>query len=208
MDGVVPPRPDADEASEAVRHAQAELERAVREGGLTKDPLRLPLGALAVTLGAQLKLHRANVVALQAVTSSFEAPRPPIDQAAVNRIEMAAANGAARRVDLLSRAHFWRTAMLGAAAMASIAVAAGFGGYIAGRSKQVALTRDTEAGVSAAFRDSPASAAMWLNLMRSNDPAQALAECKGKAGTVIDGRRACSVPMWLDPPRTVVPGAR
>lgn len=80
------------------------------------------------------------------------------------------------RVDLLSKAHFRRSDVAGAVAVAGIAAAAGLGGYWVGRDTQFALTRDTEAGLSAAFRDSPASAAMWLNLMRSNDPAQALAE--------------------------------
>ena len=44
---------------------EAELERAVVEGGLTKDPLRLPLGALAVTLGAMEKLFTATAARFQ-----------------------------------------------------------------------------------------------------------------------------------------------
>jgi hypothetical protein len=63
MDGVAPPALalEPEELGEAISHAQHELERAVREGGLSKDPMRLPLGALAVTLGAMHKLFAATV---------------------------------------------------------------------------------------------------------------------------------------------------
>ncbi len=213
MDSVTPASLNADEAGEAVRHAQAELERAVREGGLSKDPMRLPLGALAVTLGAQHQFHLANVRQLRAVASdieqqmstALEAARRPADPAVVDRLEKAAARGADRRSAELARAHNLRTLLTYGGAFAAAVLAAAIGGAVWGSSNQVATVRSTEAGVSAAFRDGPAAAASWLNLMKSNDPAQALAACVGANIRVIEGRRACNVPIWLDPPTQNVP---
>jgi hypothetical protein len=36
--------------------------------------------------------------------------------------------------------------------------------------------------------------------MVANDPVRALAGCAGSDVKVIAGRRACTVPLWLDPP--------
>ena len=85
MDGVTTVGLGADEAGEAVRHAQAELERAVREGNLAKDPMRLPLGALAVTLGAQHQLHVAHVrqsrATVERIVEAIREARVPINPA-------------------------------------------------------------------------------------------------------------------------------
>lgn len=58
-----------------------------------------------------------------------------------------------------------------------------------------------------AFRDGPGAAA-WANLMRSNDAGLMLATCTGLAVKTIEGRRACNVPLWLDPPSMVTPAVR
>ncbi len=213
MDSVTPASLNADEAGKAVRHAQAELERAVREGGLSKDPMRLPLGALAVTLGAQHQLHLANVRQLRAVASdieqqlstALETARQPADPAAVDRLEKAAARGADRRSAELARAHNLRTLLTYGGAFVAAVVAAAIGGAVWDHSNQVATVRSTEAGVSAAFRDGPAAAASWLNLMNWNDPVEALTACKGINLKVIEGRRACGLPLWLDPPTQNAP---
>jgi len=97
-------------------------------------------------------------------------------------------------------AHNLRTLLTYGGAFVAAVVAAAIGGAVWDHSNQVATVRSTEAGVSAAFRDGQAAAANWLNLMRSNDPAQALAACTGINVRVIEGRRACNLPVWLDPP--------
>ena len=75
MDAVTPIESDAAtprEAAAAIRHARAESDRAVLEGGLTKDPLRLPLGALALTLGAMEKLFNATAARFQTTSEDFD----------------------------------------------------------------------------------------------------------------------------------------
>src|SRR4051812_23568129 len=161
-------------AGEAVRHAQAELERAVRDGNLSRDPMRYPLGALAVTLGAQHQLHVSSVRQLRAaitdlerqVSSAVEIARQPVDPAAIVRLEQAAVTGADRRAAVLARAHNGRTVLIAAAILVGAVLVAGSAGYWAGRRSQLV----TEAALSqAAFRDGADAAKGWLNLMRVND---------------------------------------
>ena len=199
-----PPAPAAasgDPFVAQVLQAQDELARSVERAGLTRDPYRFVMGALSHSLG----LFPAFV---QRLDAAIDHARQPIDHAAVERLEAAAASGAARRAGELARAHTLRTVLAGAAVLAGAVLAAAGGGFWWGRSTQAAVVSATEAGVSAAFREGPAAAASWLNLMQSNDPAQALATCAGGALTVVGGRRACAVPLWLDPPKLSAPGAR
>lgn len=56
-----------------------------------------------------------------------------------------------------------------------------------------------------AFRDGPAGAAVWANLMRANDPNALKAACMGAAVWTVEGRKACHMPVWLDPPNPAVP---
>ena len=184
MDGLNGGSLGPDEAGEAVRHAQAELERAVRDGNLAKDPMRFPLGALAVTLGAQYRLHVDNVRQLRAVvagveqqmSAAIEVARQPVDLKAIKQLETAAATGADRRAAELARAHNWRTIIIAAAVLVGGVMAGAVGGVLADRHFQIA----TEAGITAeAFSDGPAAAAGWLNFMRSNDARSGSAGVRG-----------------------------
>jgi hypothetical protein len=44
-------------------------------------------------------------------------------------------------------------------------------------------------------------AADRLNLAAWNDPKQALAQCGKDNTSVQSGRRACFVPLWIEPPK-------
>jgi hypothetical protein len=213
MDGVAPPALalEPEELGEAISHAQHELERAVREGGLSKDPMRLPLGALAVTLGAMHKLFAATVEqfhlsARRLDQSAAEMARQPISPDAVARLERAAATGAERRAVELARAHNLRTVLIAAGVLVGSTVAAGGLGYWRGHTSAVASIHETEDGLEAAFRTSPDAAAAWVNLMRLNDLPHALATCTGDR-TFTDqlGSPSCLLPMRLEMPKPVVP---
>lgn len=80
-------------------------------------------------------------------------------------------------------------------------VLVGGGGFMLGRQQGAATAYETDANLRAVLRVNPTKAPLWLNLMASNDPAQALAGCQGAAVHTYDGRRACEVPIWLDPPK-------
>ena len=203
-----------EEAGAAIRQAQDELERAVQHANLTKDPLRLPLGALAVTLGAMHKLFVANLTHHRLVAGEMdrraeEVARHPIDPLALQALVKAAATGADRRAGDLARAQARRTAMIAGAILAgsvlTTAAVFGLGGYWWGHSSAVASIHETEAGLDAAFAAGPEAATGWMNLMRLNDLNKVLAACAGDRGyTDPNGRRACNAPLWLEPER---PGA-
>jgi hypothetical protein len=81
-----------------------------------------------------------------------------------------------------------------AVALACFALGDAAGGYWLGI-KEVQVT---ERRLGAAFGDGTATAKRWADLMENNDLNAALARCTGDQITVTAGRRACSVPLWLD----------
>ena len=83
-----------------------------------------------------------------------------------------------------------------------VAIIAAIGGscYLLGRQQGATAAYTTDENLRAVLRVNPTSAPAWLNLMNSNDPAQTFAACHGEAVRVYNGRRACEVPVWLDPP--------
>jgi hypothetical protein len=192
-----------------VTAAQQRMARAVLIGKLQGDPLADLVEALSQALGVQHEIHRAGVRQQreasahleQQLRAAIEAARQPVDPAALVRLEEAAAIGADRRAVKLARAHNWRTVLIAAAVLVGGVVAGAVSGVLMDRRFQLA----TEAGITTeAFSDGPAASAAWLNLMRSNDIISTLASCAGKT-VVVDGRRACGVAIWLDPPPNPAP---
>jgi hypothetical protein len=192
-----------------VTAAQQRMARAVLIGKLQGDPLADLVEALSQALGVQHEIHRAGVRQRHEASShleqqlhaAIEAARQPVDPAALVRLEEAAATGADRRVVKLVRAHNWRTVVIAAAVLVGGITAGAVGGVLIDRRFQLA----TEAAITTeAFSDGPTAAAAWLNLMRSNDIIPTLATCTGKT-VVADGRRACGVAIWLDPPPNPAP---
>lgn len=125
---------------------------------------------------------------------------PEAEDALVQRVgAVTPANGR-----LVARELRTRTVLGTAGAMIAALLVVGGIGYYQGRTDGAASVRFAGEDVQAAFQRGPGAAAAWLGLMRANDPVQALAACKALAGP----RRACAVPMWLDPPVLTVPGGK
>jgi hypothetical protein len=182
-----------------VRAAQDELARGVERAGLLRDPYRHLVAAQSATLD----VFPAVVRVLHAAIAHA---REPVDPASVEKLAHAAAGGAERNAAKLARTHALRTALLAAATLAGAVLVAGIGGYTWGYRSARGETQAVAAGVQqAAFQHGPAAAAAWLGLMVANDPVQALAGCSGSDVKVIGGRRACTVPLWLDPPKAQPP---
>ena len=174
--------------------AQSELERAVVKGDLSGDPLRFALGGLSAALGAFLL--------------GIEAIRQPMDPAfaadLAHEAAQAAASGARREVTRLAVAMNRRLAVVvggGVALLISLCVALGYGW---GHQVEVERTAIVFEALAPRLRDGSASALSWLSLMHENDIRDALRQCEGRSVWVdASGRRACAVPLWLDPPRAV-----
>jgi len=192
-----------DEAFAAlVLEAQVSLAQGVERAGLGRDPYRFMMGALAQALGVLPAF-------IGKLDGALDQARQPVDPAAieraVERLEKAAVRGVNQRAAELARAHNRRTLLTYGGAFAfGVLVAAGVG-FAWGKALANAAVYQTEQQLALAFRGGPGAAAAWANLMRSNDAGLALAGCSGSAVKIIDGRRACNVPLWLDPPNLAVP---
>ena len=185
-----------------VREAQADLQHGIDRAGLRDDPFRHPLQALSGILG----LFPGMV---GQITDAIDHARQPIDPGAVERavelLQQAAVRGADQHAAALARAHNRRTLLTyGGSFVVAVLAALGVG-FAWGQSSANAAAHQTEQQLALAFKDGPANAATWATLMRSNDAGQMLATCTGLAVKTIEGRKACNMPVWLDPPSMTVP---
>ena len=175
--------------------AQADLDGAVAKAGMTGDPIRYLLAASSAGLGA--------------FASGIQAIRQPLDsvtvERAVERLEKAAVRGADQRAAELAQSRNRRTLLTYGGAFAVGILAAAGSSFLWGQASANAAVRQTEQQLALAFRDGPGAAAAWANLMRSNDAGLMVATCTGLAVRTIEGRRACNMPVWLDPPIPAVP---
>lgn len=196
-----PPAPqDEDGFAAQIRRAQDELAESVERAGLARDPYRFVTAAIAHTLGVFPSV-------LERLEAAVERARQPVDPASVQRLETAAASGAAKRAAELARAANRRTMLTAVAAVVGALIVTGTGGYWWGYHAQTAAITSTEAGVAAAFRDGPGAAASWLGFMQANDANLIREACAKSTVKAADGRHACAVGLWVDrlpnpPPRT------
>ncbi len=201
--GASPPAAADDEAFAAlVLEAQASLAQGVEKAGLGRDPYRFMMGALAQALGVLPAF-------MGKLDGAIDQARQPVDPAAVEqavvRLEQAAVRGADRRAAELARSRNRRTLLTyGGTFAISILTAAG-GGFAWGQASANAAVHQTEQQLALAYRDGPSAAAIWANLMRSNDANLMLAACTGLAVKTLEGRKACNLPMWLEPPIPALP---
>lgn len=183
----------------AMRQARADLEAAAETARAEQDPLAPVLAGLSSSLGT-----------LVAVQARMEAGREPLDDKA--RAEIVCGLIAACRADFVRAAGLQarRTAVLAGLAGAVLLLGALGGGYLWGRSAEVAEVREATGVIRAALSDGSASARAWADAIRRNDLVGLLARCEGRAVWAdTSGRRACAVPLWLeDAPPPAAPAGR
>ena len=144
--------------------------------------------------------------AADAERDRFQADLAAAEAATIQRVGNAIARSAdaalTRRVRVFDR----NTALLAALALVLTAGAGLGGGYWWGSSTANAGIHQTEAGLRAAFNESPADAAIWLDLMTWNRIRGGLAQCaSANLITTQDGRRKCDVPLWIEKPQPTTP---
>jgi hypothetical protein len=195
-----PATPEDEDGFAQIRQAQDELADSVERAGLARDPYRFVTGAISHTLGVFPSV-------LERLEGAVERARQPVDPAALQRLEAAAASGAAKRAAELARAANLRTFPGGGNDPTVAVLAAGAGGFWWGRHTQAVEIASTETGIAAAFRDGPGAAAAWLDFMQANDGNLVRDVCAKSTVKTADGRHACAVGLWVDlppnpPPRT------
>jgi len=217
-----------DSDAERIRRGTAELieemEHAIREAGVTPDEPMAPLltslkRALAwqgeltaenARVSAELALQTRRVLAEAHAAADAEIER---ERAAVSANKAGVVREMSKEIAAATKAaQTWqrrtldRNSLLATAgAMAAALLLVGGLGYWRGHGDGVASVEITQDGLRAAFQYGPASAAAWLGLMRANDPVQSLQACAGAVAKGSDPRRACAVPLWLDPPPMSAP---
>jgi len=195
----------------------ADMDEAMREAGIAPgEPMAPLLAALKRALAWQGEMTARNAQAAsdmaehtqrilsetrQAADAEIERERATIsaDKAAVVRELSDELLASTRNMQVRHVRVFQRNSLLSAAGILAAAVLlAALVGYRHGVSVTETSIEGTVAGLEAAFKDGPASAATWLRLMRANDPVIALAACTINPGRGSEPRRACALPMWLD----------
>lgn len=194
-----------------VEGARRALATAVAKANLMGDPLGPALDAMSLSLGAQLALHKAGTDHLTAVADG-------LDQAVSNSLAMADKELANKEAAIIGRLapqlaaateksirdRLWSIKVRAVALIAgstAVVILASFGtGYMTGNASGFAEARRIAAAIAAgAQRDGPAAATMWAALIENNDVQPSLASCT-KNVFQTNGRRACLMPIWLDPP--------
>jgi hypothetical protein len=191
----LPARAEEADVEAVILAAREVLAQAVQKGNLTRDPLRFALSGISDALGAFLV--------------GIKATRQPIDPDAqaemVRQVIAAAAAGANKEAARLARTHNRRTLLLAALTLFGVAGVAVGGGYVWGQTRAAANIEMATVELATAFRDGPAAARSWLELMRNNDVRTALQRCTGQAIWTDQGRQACALPVWLDTPPSEPP---
>ena len=215
----VPKSSQSDLGDAEVEKLLSEMREAVRRAGIQRDDPMMPLlTALARSIRfmgertsrsdkvAQETSTRTIETLLQgrrvadAETARFQAGLASTEVDIIQRVATAIARSAdvalTRRVRVFDR----NTALSAAATLFVTAGACLGGGYWWGHRVAADDIHQTDLGLQAAFADGPATARMWLGLMRWNSLADALTHCHDPTTTSIeDGRRGCALPLWIEP---------
>ena len=163
---------------------QQELDEALARAGLRRDPYGHVLDALGDVVGTFPDLVK-----------HLEAARQPVRDEELRRAVIQGIEAHARDV---VQAKNWRSTVIGVGMMAALLLIAAGGGYWFGY--RTGVTSDAIFAVL-----SPADATTWTHLMAAN-PGSAkaeLEECQAATQHDAHGRRACYMPIWIDPPNAI-----
>lgn len=114
------------EMDQVVAEARAEMDRLVELGGLQNDPLRHPIQALSVHLGA---LHTLMLDSSRTLAKQIGEARQSINDEDIRRLSQAAANGAERRAAEVARSANRRTVVIATATVLALMGASAVGGW-------------------------------------------------------------------------------
>lgn len=200
---------NANELREATAAHVESMDAAVRAAGIVPEEPLAPVLAewrRSLAWSGELTARMAEIsefIDARLSAASANGGLGTIDQAVLVRLEEAAVDGASRRAGQLARMHLWRSGVIAGAVLMGVGALSAIGGYLSGRSSAVATVSAVQA---AAVRDGPDAAAMWAQLMASNDGRLVAQTCKETGARSDGGRRACVLGVWVEPP--VNPGPR
>jgi hypothetical protein len=145
-----------------------------------------------------LAVHDAAQAARAAVAAGARGLTPEGEAALVERSARAIGAAAEGMVERRTSRLAWRSALAAAGVLVSGMAASAGAGYAMGWRAGAVETAAVADGLRDALGADPAAGAVWLRLMRYNDPVAALRGC-GRASVVdASGWRGCNVPLWIE----------
>ena len=201
---------DSAELGRDIENMQADIERTVQLAGLRNDPTLPLLKVLATSYNLQWRLHDQAILHQRDASGQLdrqvaESIRKGETALQANKLSIVEqlAPMIAKEVSRITKSRLWtvklRTGLIGTAVLASLMILGGcltYGtGYTAGR----AQGESNGKVISEAMMAGPGAATAWSTIMALNDPVRALAACKQSITSDDEGRRSCSLPIWLDP---------
>jgi hypothetical protein len=145
-------------------------------------------------------MHRLFVDGTLTLSQTIRESRRPISKEELGALQHAAIRGFTGQAAEFVHTYQRRTTLITAGVLFGVAAACLGSGYWWGHRSAKAVIAETETGLQTAFQNGPEAARQWWSLMAWNDPRKALAKCQGQAVHVEGGRRACDVPLWIEPP--------
>jgi hypothetical protein len=208
-----------DAVKSEVERAQSALAVAIAKAGLAADPLGHALQALSLSIGAQLSLHEAATGRFtemsgrldQAVAEAVERGESALNerrQAIVASLVPELAEAVRRSVRSWNRVVTIRVALAAIGLAATCTIAAGAIAFAAGwRAGEATGLNDKATLAGAIAQAGPDTVATLGQIVRDNDLPGIVADCR-KNSYMRDERRACVIPVWLDPAKAPAkPGA-
>jgi hypothetical protein len=201
---------DSAELGRDIEKMQKEIERTVQLAGMKNDPALPLLKVLAASFGLQWRLHDQAILHQRNASSQLdrqvaESVRSGETTMQASKLSIMAqlAPMIAKEVSRITTTRLWmiklHTGLIGTAVIAVLLIVGGCLTYGTGYSN--GRTKGEENGnvIAAAMQAGPESATAWAALMASNNPVLALAACKKAISQDDEGRKSCSMPIWLEP---------
>jgi hypothetical protein len=190
--------------------AQAAMLQAASAAVVKGDPLAGQLQALALCVGGLTQIYEASEDTRLEIAHTFRTQTDIVASDAIAKVHASGMSIVEQLAPKLSaiteetlRRNIWmmklRTILWGGGGLIALMAVGGcftYGtGYNAGRTQGESNGRV----ISEAMNAGPGAASAWSTIMAMNDPVRALAACKEAISTDDEGRRSCSLPIWLDP---------
>jgi hypothetical protein len=209
MDTVIPgARREVTSANLA--EAQAAMLHAASAAAVKGDPLAGQLQALSLCIGGLTEIYEASEQTRLEIAHTFRTQTDTVADAAIEKVHasgMAIVQELAPKLSAITeetlRKNIWmmklRTVFWGAGGIIALMVVGGCLTYGSGYANGLTKGEDNGKVISEAMNAGPGAATAWSAIMALNDPVRALAACKQSITSDDEGRRSCSLPIWLDP---------
>jgi hypothetical protein len=190
--------------------AQAAMLRAASAAVVKGDPLAGQLQALALCIGGLTEIYEASEDTKLEIAHTFRTQTNTVASDAIEKVHASGMDIIKELAPKLSaiteetlRKNIWmmklRTVFWGAGGIIALMVVGGCLTYGSGYANGLTKGEDNGKVISEAMNAGPGAATAWSAIMALNDPVRALAACKQSITSDDEGRRSCSLPIWLDP---------